>query len=115
MARQSSGRSVTSASKTRQAKQKPGKIANTTKAAGKVIKKTTKPSAARPRSQSSRTSRRPGSVPALAAGNGPTQEQIRHRAYEIYLARGCAPGDPRQDWLQAERELSEQLVVTGKD
>lgn len=35
----------------------------------------------------------------------PTMDQIRARAYEIYLARGGRPGDSREDWLQAEREL----------
>ncbi len=34
-----------------------------------------------------------------------TEEQIRSRAYEIYLGRRGRPGDPCQDWLQAEREL----------
>ena len=34
-----------------------------------------------------------------------TQEQIRRRAYEIYLRRKGKPGDPFQDWLQAEKEL----------
>lgn len=37
--------------------------------------------------------------------NEPTTEQIRQRAYEIYLSRGGAPGDEFQDWLQAESEL----------
>lgn len=37
--------------------------------------------------------------------NEPTTEQIRQRAYEIYVSRGGAPGDEVQDWLQAEREL----------
>jgi len=36
----------------------------------------------------------------------PTHEQIAQRAYEIYLERGCASGDPMQDWLRAEQELS---------
>jgi hypothetical protein len=36
----------------------------------------------------------------------PTQDQIAARAYEIYLERGATPGDPMQDWLQAERELT---------
>ena len=36
----------------------------------------------------------------------PTPEQIRQRAYEIYVSRDGAPGDEVQDWLQAERELS---------
>jgi hypothetical protein len=35
----------------------------------------------------------------------PTAEQIRNRAYEIYVSRGDAPGDELQDWLLAEREL----------
>lgn len=35
----------------------------------------------------------------------PTFEQIRQRAFEIYLARGDEPGDDMQDWLKAEREL----------
>ena len=35
----------------------------------------------------------------------PTDEKIRQRAYEIYLARDCALGHELDDWLQAEREL----------
>lgn len=35
----------------------------------------------------------------------PTYEDIALRAYHIYLERGCTPGDPMQDWLQAEQEL----------
>ena len=34
-----------------------------------------------------------------------TDEEIRQRAYEIYLARGATPGLELDDWLQAEREL----------
>jgi hypothetical protein len=37
----------------------------------------------------------------------PTEEQIAERAYHIYLERGGAGGNPDDDWLQAERELSE--------
>lgn len=36
----------------------------------------------------------------------PTAEQIAARAYEIFEARNGAPGNPSEDWLQAERELS---------
>ena len=32
-------------------------------------------------------------------------EEIRRRAYEIYLQRNGAPGDPHMDWLVAEREV----------
>jgi hypothetical protein len=38
----------------------------------------------------------------------PTAEQIRARAYELYLARGGRGGDPEADWLQAEQELRAQ-------
>ncbi len=45
----------------------------------------------------------------------PTHEEIRKRAYDIYLARKGAPGDPTKDWLQAERELraSKRQAVTA--
>jgi hypothetical protein len=33
------------------------------------------------------------------------EEDIRRRAYEIYLGRGEQPGHDLDDWLQAEREL----------
>ena len=39
----------------------------------------------------------------------PPAEQVRERAYFIYLERQCAPGDPVADWVRAERELA-----TGK-
>jgi hypothetical protein len=35
-------------------------------------------------------------------------EQIRGRAYELYIERGSQPGDGVTDWLQAEREYYEQ-------
>ena len=37
----------------------------------------------------------------------PTTAQLRQRAYEIYLARGCGDGHDLSDWIEAERELSE--------
>ncbi len=45
---------------------------------------------------------------ATKAKAQPTPDDIALRAYHIYLERGCTPGDPMQDWLQAERELSAQ-------
>jgi hypothetical protein len=39
------------------------------------------------------------------AENTSTEEQIRLRAYEIYLERGGGDGNDSDDWLQAEREL----------
>ena len=44
---------------------------------------------------------------AAATPPMPTYDEIALRAYHIYLERGCTPGDPMQDWLQAERELNE--------
>jgi hypothetical protein len=41
----------------------------------------------------------------------PSKEQIARRAYEIYLARGEAPGKELKDWLQAEAELSEKAEL----
>jgi Protein of unknown function (DUF2934) len=35
----------------------------------------------------------------------PSCEEIRLRAYEIYLERGSLPGNELDDWLQAEHEL----------
>jgi hypothetical protein len=35
----------------------------------------------------------------------PSEEKIRHRAYEIYRERGAVPGGELDDWLWAEREL----------
>jgi Protein of unknown function (DUF2934) len=34
------------------------------------------------------------------------EQEIRIRAYEIYLQRGGQPGQELDDWLQAERELT---------
>ena len=34
------------------------------------------------------------------------EQEIRDRAYEIYLERGAQPGYELEDWLQAERELT---------
>jgi Protein of unknown function (DUF2934) len=42
---------------------------------------------------------------AAPRGNGPTQEQIARRAYELFLARGGQHGHHEEDWNQAEREL----------
>jgi hypothetical protein len=36
----------------------------------------------------------------------PTQEEIAFRAYHIYLERGGVEGNPDDDWLQAERDLT---------
>jgi hypothetical protein len=53
----------------------------------------------------------PQATPALAKtrevslGKPARDEEIRRRAYEIYLERGEQSGRELDDWLQAEREL----------
>lgn len=42
----------------------------------------------------------------------PTHADIAARAYEIFLARNGAEGDPTADWLQAERELRGRAGLT---
>jgi len=37
-------------------------------------------------------------------------EEIRRRAYEIYLERGEQQGGELDDWLQAERELERGVL-----
>ena len=44
----------------------------------------------------------------------PSCEEIRLRAYEIYLERGGLPGDELDDWLQAERELDSCAPQPGR-
>jgi Protein of unknown function (DUF2934) len=43
-----------------------------------------------------------------------TQEKIAMRAYEIYLERGGAPGNPLEDWVRAESELLAKTKKTPK-
>jgi hypothetical protein len=45
-----------------------------------------------------------------AVGNSTRDEEIRRRAYEIYLERGEQPGTELEDWLQAERELQDGVI-----
>jgi hypothetical protein len=44
----------------------------------------------------------------VSVGNVVGDEEIRLRAYEIYLERGEQPGLELDDWLQAERELESE-------
>jgi hypothetical protein len=39
--------------------------------------------------------------------NLPATEQIQQRAYELYLQRGGGDGRDVDDWLAAEKELTE--------
>jgi len=41
----------------------------------------------------------------------PTQKEIELRAYEIYLQRGGEDGNELNDWIAAEKELTESLQM----
>jgi DNA relaxase NicK len=45
----------------------------------------------------------------------PGQNEIRRRAYEIYLEYGEQPGGELDDWLRAEREFNKALVLEAID
>jgi hypothetical protein len=47
-----------------------------------------------------------------AANYEPNHDEIRRRAYEIYLEGGSLPGRELDDWLRAERELCKVAVFT---
>jgi hypothetical protein len=38
----------------------------------------------------------------------PTRDAITHLAYALYLLRGCEPGSDVEDWVKAEKELSDR-------
>jgi Protein of unknown function (DUF2934) len=42
------------------------------------------------------------------------ERKIELRAYEIYLERNGAPGNPLEDWVRAEREILQKSRKAGK-
>jgi hypothetical protein len=44
--------------------------------------------------------------------NSAREQEIKRRAYEIYLGRGEEPGHDLEDWLQAERELARHEITS---
>jgi DUF2934 family protein len=42
------------------------------------------------------------------------EQKIAQRAYEIYLERNGAPGNPLEDWVRAERELLQKTSKSTK-
>jgi hypothetical protein len=41
----------------------------------------------------------------ISENHATNHDEIRRRAYEIYLERGGLPGQELEDWVQAEREI----------
>jgi Protein of unknown function (DUF2934) len=60
-----------------------------------------------------RNGRKNGTAAPLTLENVNIEEEIRRRAYELYLQRrataGSGSGDENQDWLIAEREILSRL------
>ena len=46
-----------------------------------------------------------GALSSTVYGTQPSQENIKRRAYEFFIARGGIHGNDQEDWFQAEREL----------
>jgi hypothetical protein len=51
----------------------------------------------------------------LASSMPQSDEEIRVRAYEIFLERGAEPGRELEDWLQAERECGQQRRTSERE
>jgi hypothetical protein len=53
-----------------------------------------------------------------SANHTPNHDDVRRRAYEIYLERGGISGRELDDWLQAEREFESAalflIAATGE-
>jgi hypothetical protein len=46
-----------------------------------------------------------------SASHAPSHDEIRRRAYEIYLERDGLGGNEVDDWLRAEAELGENTIL----
>ena len=55
-----------------------------------------------------------GQADDISARSAQSDEEIRRRAYEIYVERGRRPGDELDDWLRAEREL-QKVALFARD
>jgi hypothetical protein len=59
--------------------------------------------------KSTRTTKKPATPEAeTPSADGAEHDAVARRAYEIYQERGGNQGSELEDWLQAERELSER-------
>ena len=62
-----------------------------------------------PRATTRKTAPPPAPSRPRRSRRGPSDDDIRLRAYHFYLERGGAPGDPYADWLRAEAELVSEM------
>jgi len=42
------------------------------------------------------------------------EDEIRRRAYEIFVERGSTPGSENEDWLVAEREVRSRYQASAE-
>ena len=56
----------------------------------------------------------PAETGVVSAEDSARDEEIRRRAYQIYLERGEQPGRELDDWLQAERELKQGAFLNSE-
>jgi hypothetical protein len=50
-------------------------------------------------------------APKTKSAKRPTQEQIAERAWALWVRGGCMPGQDRQNWFEAERQLKAELGI----
>lgn len=55
-----------------------------------------------------RTETKRTAEPSPAPTSSPGEPEIAARAYELYVERGRSDGHDVEDWLRAERELTDQ-------
>ncbi len=58
---------------------------------------------------------KPAALKKASAKKEISQEElgrrIQDKAYELYVKRGCTPGDPQNDWYEAERLVKAELHI----
>jgi len=64
-----------------------------------------------PRNTGGATATAPRPTSTKAGGKTITREQIAQRAHEIWVKRGCKPGEDERNWLEAEKQLKAELGV----
>lgn len=47
----------------------------------------------------------------MIEGKELSKRDIAHRAYKLYVQRGCEPGRDIEDWVRAEKEMSSEIVI----
>jgi hypothetical protein len=66
------------------------------------------PISARSSEPASRPAIKPVSQPTVKQASTVDEEQIRRRAYELYVEGGYIDGNQDEDWFAAERELNQK-------